>query len=149
MRADELKERYRMQGHEENGLYLEKHYPFQGDGRASSGSSLFYVEKGERTLFHRIDCDEYWCYHAGGTLEIWSVSPEGILTKSLFGVEKGAEPFIYFPKGVSFASKSMPDAEDGTFFSCITVPRFSYSGFTLVSREEICSLCRDTKAFFD
>ena len=151
MRADQLAERYPMTVHEENGKYYERHYVSKVSGRPASGSTMFYVGPEEHTSFHRIDCDEYWCYHAGSTLEIWIVDPSGALSVKKFGVEDGADPLVYFPAGVIFASRHDIPQEigaDGTLFSCVTVPRFDYRGFELVSREKITELCPETECFF-
>ena len=137
-----------MQGHEENGLYLEQHYLNESSSRAASGSTLFYVPKGESTLFHRIDCDEYWCYHAGAPLETWTISPDGKLNIEKLGIDEGCKPFIYFPKGAVFGSRSPKSSGDGTFFTCITVPRFSYSTFELLDREQVTALCPGADAFW-
>lgn len=144
-----LLEKYGMKPHEENGRYAERHYPYSGEGRAASGSTYFYTAPGERTLFHVIDCDEYWCHHAGSALEVWTVSPDGTLTVRKFGTEPDAEPMLYFPKGAIFASRN-PDADgEGAFFTCITVPRFDYRGFRLVEKDEVLKICPKAAAFWN
>lgn len=144
----ELLLKYQMKPHEENGSFSECNYMFEGDGRAPSGSAYFFVPPGEKTLFHRIDCDEYWCFHAGTELDIWKVDTEGKLTREKFGLGPDAEPLIFFPKGVAFGSRNMDADGEGTFFSCVTVPRFSYSGFRILEQEEIVQICPETESFF-
>lgn len=147
-RIQELIRKYGMQPHEENGCYAEQHFPYAGDGRAPSGSSYFYVPAGESTQFHRIDCDEYWCYHGGDCLEVWIIDPTGHLEVKKLGLGEDAEPMLYFPQGSIFGSRNLSMAGEGTFFTCITVPRFSYEGFELVDQEEVIRLCPETKAFW-
>lgn len=137
-----------MQGHEENGFYLEQNYPAVSPDRAASGSILYYVPKGESTLFHRIDCDEYWCYHAGSELEVWIIDARGKLTVEKLGTDEDCKPSVYFPKGAVFGSRSPKSSADGTFFTCITVPRFSYDGFELLDREQVTALCPGADAFW-
>lgn len=146
--AEELAKRYAMDPHVENGAYIEQHYEYKGDGRADSGMIYYYVAPMERTEFHVIDCDEYWCYVEGSPLELWMVDPaSGNVNTVKFGVEEGCEPVVYFPKGRIFASKNH-NQEEGTFLSCITVPRFDPNGFRLCSLEEMVKDYPDTKEFY-
>ena len=149
MDINDLIQKYDMKPHEENGCYMECHYPFAGDGRAESGSSYFFTPPGETTLFHQIDCDEYWCYNAGSSLEVWVVNRNGQLEIKKLGVESTAEPMLFFPKGVIFGSKNTEIDGEGTFFTCITVPRFSYSGFRLVNKDEVIRICPEAQAFWN
>ena len=47
---------------EEGGLVKENYYPYDGPGRAPSGHSYYYFRPDTPTLFHILDCDEYWAY---------------------------------------------------------------------------------------
>ena len=137
MKAKELVQKYSMEIHTENGVYIEKHYPYDKSGRADSGSIYYYVAPGEVTKFHYIDCDEYWCHNAGSDLEIWSFKPEGSLEKYLLGTSEHAEPMVFFKRGEIFASRLSSQSTDGAFITCITVPRFTYEGFEVVEKEEM------------
>lgn len=55
-----------------------------------SGSIYYFVAPGEITEFHRIDCDEYWCYNAGSPLEVWSVK-DGVLKKMVCGITENGD----------------------------------------------------------
>lgn len=137
MTAEELKKRFSMGAHEENGSFAECHYESREPGRPASGSIYYYVAPGEVTAFHVIDCDEYWCYTAGDTLEIWQFDEDGTLTKHLLGIEGEAVPLVYLRKGTYFASRHREPGEEGTFLTCITVPRFTYEGFRMLSEAEM------------
>ena len=149
MTAESLMKHFSMEEHPENGSFVEKHYIHTGDDRPASGMMYYYVAPGERTEFHVIDCDEYWCYSAGSPLEIWCVDENGEVSVKLLGIEEGCEPGIYLRRGVTFASKHPGSTEEGTFLVCITVPRFRYEGFTLISRETMTERCPETTAFFE
>ena len=97
----------------------------------------YFVDKNEKTDFHRIDCDEYWCYNAGSTLELWIINSDGKLIIRKCGIAEDAEPTIYIPSGAIFASRHSANCNDGTFVTAITVPRFKYEGFELFSKEEM------------
>lgn len=148
MTAKELVKRYAMDVHAENGVFIERHYEHTGTERAASGLIYYYVAPGERTQFHVIDCDEYWCYACGAPLEVWQIDGDGELTIARLGVDEGCEPVLYQKKGVTFASRLAADVADGTFLSCLTVPRFTYDGFRLLTKAEVCALCPAAESFF-
>ena len=148
-KAKALAARYDMATHQENGTFIETHYVNQTDGRAASGSMYYYIAPGEKSQFHRIDCDEYWCYNAGDSLELWIIDPDGGIRQCRLGIEEGCEPTVYLKQGVIFAAKHYVNCEDGTFLTCITVPRFSYDGFEMFDRETILKLYPDTVRFFE
>lgn len=148
MTAEELIRKYSMAAHAENGLFAERHYEHTGEGRAASGMIYYYVAPDERTEFHRIDCDEYWCYVCGSPLDVWMIDEKGSLSVKRLGIEKDCEPAVYVRSGVSFASRHAAKYDEGTFISCITVPRFSYEGFRLIDRDEVTVLCPAAKDFF-
>lgn len=147
MRAEEVIARYTMEKHPENGVFIEQHYPWDQAGRAESGSILYYVSPGEITAFHRIDCDEYWVFNAGSPLEVWSVR-DGRIRKMRCGLTADAQPFLFLQRGEIFASRLSKDAPDGSLITCITVPRFSYEGFEMFSREQMEELNPEIKAFW-
>ena len=150
MTAEELSKRLCTETHIENGTFSERHYPFSGAGRAASGSIYYYVAPGERTQFHRIDCDEYWIYNLGTPLELWVVSQDGTVSVRKLGVEPDCTPFVYLPQGVIFASRHPHGAGgDGTFVTCITVPRFRYEGFSMFSESEMRRNYPATAEFFE
>lgn len=148
MKAKELIKKYAMEQHIENGAFIERHYESKTSGRAQSGSIYYYVAPGEITEFHRIDCDEYWSYNAGATIEIWIFDEEGVLHKHLLGITDGAEPLVYMKSGDIFASRLSKDSSDGTFITCITVPRFTYDGFELFERERIIEMYPEAESFW-
>lgn len=135
MTAEELMKRFSLREHIENGAFVERHYENTAPGRAASGAIYYYVAADEVTEFHRIDCDEYWCFNAGADLEVWQADEDGSVKVSKLGTGEGSEPLVYLKSGVVFASKHAPGCEDGTFLTCITVPRFTYQGFEMLDKE--------------
>ncbi len=77
-----------------------------------------------------------------------SNDPKTVEAVEKLGIDEGCKPFIYFPKGAVFGSRSPKSSADGTFFTCITVPRFSYDGFELLDREQVTALCPEADAFW-
>lgn len=149
MRAEDAAMSYSMRPHEENGSFVERHYAARGDGRPASGSIYYYLAKDEVSNFHVIDCDEYWVWSAGSPLETWTIAEDGSLERKILGLGPGMEPMVFFPSGSFFAARHRGDADDGTFVTCITVPRFHYEGWRLVPQDEVVARCAEAADFFD
>ena len=149
MTAKEIMQSFCMEAHAENGSFVEKHYKNTEPGRPASGSMYYYVDADEITEFHKIDCDEYWCYTAGSALDIWLFDENGELTVKKLGIQEGCEPAVYVRKGTVFASKHPEKCSDGTFLVCITVPRFDYAGFTLIPKDEMIQKYPQSIEFYD
>ena len=149
MSAEELMSRFAMTEHPENGQFVERHYIHEGEGRPASGSMYYYVAPGELTEFHRIDCDEYWCYAEGAPLDIWVLDEEKQITVLHLGTEEGCEPLAYLKQGWIFGSKHPVKGQDGTFLTCITVPRFHYEGFEMFTKEQMLEMAPELSAFFE
>ena len=148
--AECLLKRFALSRHAENGAFAECHYPSTEEGRPASGSIYYYIAPNEYTKFHEIDCDEYWCYHAGSTAELWVISPEGELTITNVGVGENAVPMLYIQKGSIFGARHAEDEVEGTLFSCITVPRYMDGvSLQLFEKEEMLSKYPNTAAFWD
>lgn len=79
---------------------------------------------------------------------MWIFDENGKLRKSLLGIGDGAEPMLLIRKGEIFASRSSKDNTDGTFITCITVPKFTYDGFELFDREKMLEMFPETADFY-
>ena len=137
VKAEELNRRYGMEKHVENGTFVELGDKRREGTRDAHGAIYYYVAPGERTAFHRIDCDEYWGYHCGEPLEVCLIDESGAVKAVSLGIGENCEPLLLLKKGTIFASKCKESAADGTFLSCVTVPRFSSEGFEMFTDEEI------------
>lgn len=105
MTPEELTACFKMKKHPENGFFLEKHYDAPDNIRPASGMIYYYVAENELTDFHKIDCDEYWCFNAGASLEVWTIDETKELKIRLLGIENDHEPSLFIPKGTIFASR--------------------------------------------
>lgn len=154
LKASDIVGGYMHKTHEENGMYVERHYASEGPERPASGCIYYSLAPDEVSMFHVIDCDEYWVWSAGSPLEIWQVAPDGKLSKDLLGIGKAPsgelmQPTVLIRAGTIFAAKHLSGADDSTFISCITVPRFRYEGWRLVEKDEVVKLCPEAAGFFD
>jgi len=149
MKADELIKKYNFMPHPEDGLFTIEHYHYDKPGRAPSGSIYYYVFPNINTRFHVIDCDEYWVYIEGSTMELWVIDPKGQLSVKQLGVEGEAKPMYFIPQGSIFAARHEKRTDDGTFMAAITVPRYNEeNSLKLLTKEEVLSLCPQAAPFW-
>ena len=137
-RALLLKQTYQMERHVESGFFSEAYTaPFAHAQRPFAGRIYYLLDAGEISRFHQIDCDEIWYYHEGCGMRITAIA-EGEKREYLLGgnVQEGLRASVVIPKGSVFAAENL-EADGFTFVSCITVPKFSESGYQLISKAEI------------
>lgn len=132
--------------------------PLPGAGhkgaRNASTSIYFLLEYGEFSAFHRIASDELWHYYDGGTLAIYEINADGILTRHLLGkdIESGAALQVVITAGSWFASRVESEGSF-TLCGCTVAPGFDFEDFELAGRNDlqqqypqhsalIASLCR-------
>ncbi len=95
----------------------------------------FLLTSGEFSAFHRLRSDEMWHFYAGTELEVFIISPEGVLTRNLLG--SNGETFqILIPAGHWFAAKVF--AKDSfSLVGCTVAPGFEFEDFELASRQQL------------
>lgn len=103
-------------------------------------SIYFLLRDGEVSNFHRLKSDEMWYYHAGSSLTIYMITPDGeLITKELgLDVEKGEKPQVLVPKGYIFGSAM--NKEGYALVGCMVSPGFDFKDFELFDREDL--LCK-------
>ena len=127
-----------MQAHPEGGYYKETfRAPLQIDapwGKKNALTSIFYLlEAGEFSAFHRIKSDELWYYHAGETLLIHEIKPDGDLVTHHLSV---ANPFVAIAANSWFASE-VKDQHGYVLVSCAVAPGFDFADFEMAKRERL------------
>ncbi|BBF43715.1 hypothetical protein of cupin superfamily [Lachnospiraceae bacterium KM106-2] len=100
-------------------------------------SIYFLLRNGEVSHFHRLKSDEMWYYHAGSSLTIYMISPEGVLKTEQLGlqIEKGERPQVLVPKDYIFGSAM--NEEGFALVGCMVSPGFEYRDFELFQRNEL------------
>lgn len=100
-------------------------------------SIYFLLEHDNPSHFHRLQSDEVWYFHAGDTLTIHLILPNGDYQTILLGTDfqNGAQLQAVVPKGTIFGSS----VEDGAYavVSCMVAPGFDYADFELFEREDL------------
>lgn len=149
MTGYELMRSLNLDPHVEGGtfreLYRDGHH---SDQRMDSGVIYYALDKDEDADFHVLDSDEYWLYHAGTPLELWMIGIDGVISRTLLGIEKGCQPCVLIPKGVTFGARHLPGADDATVVSCVTVPEFSYEHYILYTKEQVLQRWPDVSDFW-
>ena len=103
---------------------------FGGD-RACSTAILFLLEEGDRSHLHRIKSDEVWHFHAGSTLLIQVLHPDGRHETLRLGPEPGAGDTYQavVPAGCWFGAE--PLHGPFTLVGCTVAPGFDFADFEL------------------
>ena len=138
-RAQMLIEAYDLEKHPEGGWFSEVYTAAGSCGdREYAGSIYFLLSAGDISHFHQIDCEELWYFHEGCGLVLHVVDADGNYRTEKLGNDftRGEKPMVLVRQGEIFAAENL--STDGyTFISCVTAPKFRYSGFRLVPREEL------------
>lgn len=115
--------------HPEGGHYRQT-WIASNEGRATGTCIYFLLQKGERSLWHRVDATEIWLYHAGAPLILSMAETEAgpaqdqLLTPDL----TQGQPQLIVPENHWQAAQSTGDY---TLVSCTVSPGFQFEGFDL------------------
>jgi hypothetical protein len=105
-----------------------------GGERAAGTAIHFLLAAGERSHWHRVDAAEIWLWHGGDPLtQRMAGSEAGPVETVLLGgdVEAGQVPQLVVPAGHWQAAEPLTGEAGYTLVSCVVVPGFEFSGFTL------------------
>jgi predicted cupin superfamily sugar epimerase len=135
--ADELATRLGMSPHPEGGWYVETWQPSGSDGSRGTGSAiLFLLAAGERSHWHRLDCDEIWQWSGGDQLELrtWTEGDAKIAVQRLSGdvMAEGTSTQGFVPAGAWQTARTLGT---WTLVGCIVAPAFTFDGFELAPPE--------------
>lgn len=146
--ADYFIKKLEMQPHQEGGYFKEieassEEITVNNEGientvtRKLWTSIYFLLRDGEVSNFHRLKSDEMWYYHAGSSLTIYMISPEGELIIKELGleIELGETPQVLVPKGYIFGSAM--NKQGYSLVGCMVSPGFDYHDFELFERAEL------------
>ncbi|MCY0887765.1 MAG: cupin domain-containing protein [Alicyclobacillaceae bacterium] len=111
--------------------------------RRLATSIYFLLTASDVSRLHRLTSDELWYFHAGESLIVVMLSPDGQLTEVPLGlaVSRGQRPQIVVPRGTIFGAylekPSSPDAF--SLVGCMVNPGFSFDDFELFDRDTLLS----------
>jgi predicted cupin superfamily sugar epimerase len=146
-RSDYWISKLALQAHPEGGFYRETYRsaetfhpqalaPLVAGKRNFSTSIYFLLTVREFSSFHRIQSDELWHYHIGGTLWIHVLTNDGLEVKKLgANLEAGESPQVMIPARSWFAA----EVKSGEFVltSCTVAPGFDFADFELAKRQQL------------
>lgn len=138
-----------LQPHPEGGFYKETYRSEHSipnnvlagnhEGDRSYGTGIYFMLTGDAfSAFHRIEQDELWFFHQGGTIELHMISPLGEHTKHLIGndIVNGEEPQLLVPATYWFAARVVEE-DNFALVSCTVSPGFDFRDFILPSKIEL------------
>lgn len=136
--ARALIEQLELSPHPEGGWYRET---WRGDvdnsGRASGTAILFLLTSDQRSHWHRVDACELWFWQSGDPLDLLvAKGDDGPTRKIALGddVNSGQVWQGLVPAGAWQAAEPAKGFGGGagyTLVSCVVVPGFEFSGFSL------------------
>src|SRR5205085_2958314 len=92
----------------------------------------------QRSHWHKVDADELWLWHAGDPLMLsLSTTPRGPARDVRLGsdVVGGDRPHYVIGAHEWQAATPLPGRHGYTLVSCVVVPAFKFSGFTLAPQD--------------
>jgi predicted cupin superfamily sugar epimerase len=133
--AKALIEELRLSPHPEGGWYRETwRAPAEGGEREQASAIYFLLEAHQQSHWHKVDAAEIWLWHAGDALLLsLALSPKGPIREVRLGpdVIAGDRPQVVVGAHEWQSAVPLPGNEGYSLVSCIVIPGFKFSGFTL------------------
>jgi len=106
--------------------------------RSFSTSIYFLLHKSEISAFHRIKSDELWHFHAGSTLTVHIITPDGEYKALQLGADcTNAISFQgVVPAGCWFGAE-VTGSGDFALAGCTVAPGFDFTDFEMAERESL------------
>ena len=131
--------------HPEGGYYTstfraEDHLAVRDVERPIYTSIYFLLRSQDISHLHRLKSDELWYYHAGSSLTVHMIYPDGTYEAKKLGLnlEAGEVPQVVVPKNIIFGS-SVDDADTFSLVGCMVAPGFDFADFELFTQGELLS----------
>lgn len=143
-----------LQPHPEGGWYKEtyhsddRYFALESGGqRYRYTSILFLLTADNPSHFHRLNHDELWFYHAGDSVTVHCIAPDGQTQAVRLGLDldHGEVPQFRVPAGTIFASEVTQPAGFG-LVSCVVAPGFDYQDFELLTQADLTAKYPDQTA---
>ena len=134
-----LIEQLNLASHPEGGWYREtgRGPALAAGGRASGTAIVFLLKAGERSHWHTVDAEEMWLWQGGDPLTLRIArSDAGPVETITLGADIAAGQALqgFVPTGAWQAAEALAPGEGAhgySLVSCVVVPGFDFTGFTL------------------
>lgn len=123
-------------------LLTHAHLPERyGSDRACATAIYFLLEGGQVSKFHRLRSDELWFHHAGSSLTLSLIEPDGAARQFALGqdIDNGEQPQLLLPRNRWFGA-SVNRENSYTLVSCVVAPGFDFEDFELATRDHLLSM---------
>ncbi|HEY2033330.1 MAG TPA: cupin domain-containing protein [Rhizomicrobium sp.] len=127
--ADKIIRLLKLKPHPEGGWFRETFRDLKGK-RAHSTAIYFLLEKGQASVWHRIDAAEIWHWYGGAPLELLIGKDRTKTARHILGndLAKGERPQIVVPAKHWQAARSLGPY---TLVGCTVAPGFLFEKFEL------------------
>ena len=135
--------------HPEGGYYCETYrsqlsiakeaLPPEFTGSRLVSTAIYFLLEGENfSAFHRLRSDELWHFHAGSTIAVHVIDPEGGYSEIQLGSDPEAgEVFQAVVKAGSWFASQIRDTRSFALAGCTVSPGFDFADFELGKRAEL------------
>lgn len=137
--------------HPEGGFFVETYrsqeiisvgeLPERYNSKRTFGTSIYFLLTTESVSnFHRLNSDEIWHFHYGGSAKIHFIDLNGNYSNQLIGNDLEANEYlqVVIPKGSWFAAEVV--SGDFILVGCTVAPGFEFEDFDLADRQELLSV---------
>ncbi|GAB4269334.1 MAG: cupin domain-containing protein [Candidatus Rifleibacteriota bacterium] len=144
-----LIEKLQLERHPEGGYYREIYrsnglIPASALAESHSGirpfltSIYFMLEPGDVSSLHRLKSDEIWYFHAGSSLSIHIIFPDGRYEKLCLGpdIESGQSYQQIVPAGCWFGA-TVNSENEPSLVGCAVAPGFDFADFEMAEKEKM------------
>ena len=140
----------KLRPHPEGGWYAETYrsadiwppgtLPARYRGSRAASTAIYFLLEGRRiSALHRLASDELWFFHAGATLRLDLIGPDGEARRLRLGARRCRGPCLpqaVLPSGWWFGA-SIERGRGFALVSCTVAPGFDFSDFEIGRRADL------------
>lgn len=142
-------QKLKLQAHPEGGYYRETYradlvlekaaLPRAFAGARPASTAIYYLlNEGSFSAFHRLQSDELWHFHVGGTLIVHVIEENGRYSEIQVGSDPEAgEALQAVVKAGSWFAARVKDGEPFALVGCTVAPGFDFEDFEIAKRDEL------------
>lgn len=134
--------------HPEGGYYREIYrskgkipaeaLPSLYSGNREYMSAIFFLLRSKDvSLFHRLESDEIWCFHAGTTALLHTISKKNGHRKIELGAPESGKPFCRVVPAHTWIAAEVTAPKSFSLVSCFVSPAFCFDDFEMADRQTL------------